>query len=606
MTTISDRWQVRIGDRRYVAELPLLDRQRIGSLLQATDASQEASDRSISNDGLWRRTRSNFEEGAGQEWVDLTEESVDANPLRFHWSRGVDVLSNPGSLSVLPDTSQVMALANATAGPDGWLLYHLDYVYGASGSSVKRSGLNDIDSAWTACTGEGGVTITDMVALGDTIYIANGAEVRSVASGGTAFSVFSTELTDRLVAGSGRLLGMHDNDIWEFTNAGAKRGSANIHSHFDTAFAWKGGVAAPNGVYVFGDSGSTSEMYLLAVTDVAGEFAAPYPVGQLEDETINKMVFYGGFIILATSKGIRLAQIGGSGFLTYGPVIEIGDVEDLYKAPEGFVYFTWSNFADVDGVQVDAGVGRLALDRFTQPLVPAYQSDVMSGTTNSVRCVSGLNGRVVFGYDDGASQLTVYAADASGVEATATFRPGKIVFGSAETKAFTEFEVKTSDLAGTVSVTLGADGTDYVLTGDETTRRRSFTSPDNIVAEEYDPVVTLSSFTGSLDRWSLFSIPMLRRAKAWTLPLKIARRVSDHGKVVDFRNPLDEIEYLDGLVDTGELVTVEVGSYTFQARVDDVYLSQNASQQLVGDWTSVDQDEFFDSTWLVRVIENAN
>ena len=88
MTTISDRWQVRIGDRRYVAELPLLDRQRIGSLLQATDASQEASDRSISNDGLWRRTRSNFEEGAGQEWVDLTEESVDANPLRFHWSRG--------------------------------------------------------------------------------------------------------------------------------------------------------------------------------------------------------------------------------------------------------------------------------------------------------------------------------------------------------------------------------------------------------------------------------------------------------------------------------------------------------------------------------------
>lgn len=601
MSTVSDRWQLKIGDRKYVTELGLVDRQRLGSLVQATDASAEPSDRSISNDGLWRRTRSNFEEGAGQEWVDLTEESVDANPLRIHWSRGVDLLTDPGKATCLPGTTQQATVGN---GNTGRAVQHLGYVYVASGTSVERSASGNL-SSWSNCTGEPGGTITDMVRLGAGLYIADGNGVSVATAGGLAFSSFSTEDTDYMVAGSGRLLGMHDNDVWEFTNAGAKLGGGNIHSHFDSAFAWKGGVAAPNGVYIFGDAGDGSEIYLLAPTDATGEFAAPYPVGELESEVINSMVFYGGFIVLATSKGVRLAQIGGSGFLTYGPLIEIGDVLDLYKAPEGFVYFTWSVFNDVDGsTQLDSGVGRLALDRFSQPLVPAYQSDIMAGGTGTVRCVSGLAGRVLFGVDDGAA-LDVYAADTSGV-VTGYFRPGKIVYGSAEQKSLTSFEVKTSDLEGTVTVTITADGDTITLDGDETTRQRRFTPTEATAAEVFDPLVTLTSFTGDLERWTIRGLPLLRRASVWTFPVILAEKSSDHGHVIDRRNPLDEWRYLDNLAAGSELTEIEFGDYHFDGYVDDLLLAQNASSKMLNDWGFADGDVFPEGTWLVRVIENAD
>lgn len=600
MSTISDRWPLKIDGRGYVTELGLVDRQRLGSLIQATDASQEPSDRSISNDGLWRRTRSNFEEGTGQEWVDLTEESIDSNPLRFWWSRGVDVLTRPGVAFVLPGTTQQATVGN---GDTGRAVQHLGYVYVASGAAVERSASGNL-SSWSDCTGEPGGTITDMVRLGSAVYVCDGAGVSVASAGGLAFSSFSTEDTDYMVAGSGRLIGMHDNDVWEFTNAGAKLGGSDIHSHFDTAFAWKGGVAAPNGVYIFGDGGDGSEIYLLAPTDATGEFAAPYPVGELEDEVINRMEFYGGFIIMATSKGVRLAQIGGSGFLSYGPLIEIGDVLDLYKAPEGFVYFTWSVFNDVDGSQLDSGVGRLALDRFSQPLVPAYQSDIMAGSTGTVRCVSGLDGRVLFGVDDGSS-LDVYVADTSGVT-TGYLRPGKIVYGSAEIKSLTSFEVKTSDLVGTVAVTIDGDGETIDLDSDETTRQRRYAPVDSASAEVFDPLITLTSFTGDLERWTIRGLPLLRRASVWTFPVKLAEQTSGHGKVRDRLNPLSEFAFLNQLASDAVLVDVEFGDYQFTGYVDDVLLAQNASTRMLEDWGNADGDIFPSGTWLIRVIENAD
>jgi hypothetical protein len=602
MGGVSERWPVKIGDRRFVIDLGKLDRTRIGTAAQAQDIGAEASDRSISNDGIWKRTRSDFVEGAGQEWPDLSaDESIDSNPLRFWWSRGLDVLTDPGKATALPGTTVQTTVGD---GSTARAVTVGAYTYVASGVAVERSDASDLET-WTACTGEPGAAITDMVSMGAQMYLCDGAGVSELTIGGTAWSSFSSEDTDYLVAGSGRLIGMHDNDIWEFTNAGAKLGAANIHSHFDTGFKWKGGVAAPNGVYVFGDGGGHSEIYLLVPVDATGTFAPPYPVGDLEGEIIRRVKFYAGVLIIATDKGIHLAQIGGSGFLVTGPLMEFGDVLDLHKAPSGQVYFAWSVFNDVDGAQLDSGVGRLSIDRFTSPLVPAYQSDIMAGTNGVVRCVGGQGSRILFGIDSAA--LDVYVADATGT-VTWYLRPGRVTFASAERKAFTSYEIKTGDTAGTVTCVVTADGVDYTIPLDKTLQRiRRFVTTDEILAEEFDVLLTGTSFTGSFDRWTLRSLPVIRRTSAITLPVMLGSSVSDRGVVKDRRDPFDDWLYLDGLAESGELVPCELGAEKFVARVDDVALAQNASTQLVVDWTSKPNlDQWMDSTWLVRVLPNVD
>ena len=73
----------------------------------------------------------------------------------------------------------------------------------------------------------------------------------------------------------------------------------------------------------------------------------------------------------------------------------------------------------------------------------------------------------------------------------------------------------------------------------------------------------------------------------WTFPVILAEKSSDHGHVIDRRNPLDEWHYLDALAAGSELVDIEFGDYEFTGYVDDLLLAQNASTKMLNDWGCV-------------------
>lgn len=615
--TARDRLPVQIGARKYAAEIPAIEFLPHGDIANVFDDQAEPSERSLENRGIWKRTQEDWSLGAGQRYFDLRSDLDPSKRERFRWSRGLDLFSERRTCKLLNSVTLQATIGNGDTGKSAVVN---GYMYIASGVTVQRSDQNDL-TTWTNCTGESGTDITDMLTYGGTIYICDGASVLELdgATGALAFASFSTIDTDYMIAGAGRHFGMELNGFWEFAAAGAKRNGVNIHDHFDTNFVWRGGIVAPNGVYIFGDATDVSEVYFMTASDATGDIANPTPV--LSDippgEFIRSMHQYAGTMILCTSRGVRLAPVLTGGVLSMGPLIPLGDVLDMatgFGERGELAICGYSDMLDSSGVADDSGVAFIKLDKFADDLLPSWSSGYAIGVGGlTTRFVEYFDGVCVFGSDNTTS-LSIVVQDTDTLVESGELRVGGITFGVAEQVALSSVELDTDPLpvgasiepvlhhrvessnAETLEIHSSAKKSNYI---DRITQE--------LVLEEPELKLTLNRGTTtsegpSLRRWTLRVIPMIRHSEVITIPIMLADTVSDGDEGHDIRHKdvLEELLYLRDLKHSNSIIECGIADFKFLGRIRAVMVAPGRLGPGLEQLEEMQRD-FAAGTWYVQI-----
>jgi len=371
--------------RSYNIDVNEYRRTTIPTLREQRDTSDEPGEQSISSQ-FWLRSQTDWSFGAGQTFYD----HANSNRARFSASSGVDVWTE-GQISLLP----ICESKNDTfAWTDVKMKMLGSYMYVAQGTNLYFSNSfnsADADVNWSTVTALASPqTITDIASDGTNVFIAYGSNraTATVAVGSTSQPTsLGSQNPDFIRIVGGRLFFLDGSNISEIASNGNKV-SSSIDHDLPHAGTWVTVCSGPVGFYAAENTNDTGSIKFISVTAADGLLDEPQQVAELpRGEKINDMVSYAGILALATTKGLRIAAIdGGSGSVTYGPVIDdVGQVFSL-AADERFVWFGGGS----------GKVYRADLSRFTETLVPAWAADVVSVKDGTSGGADASPGNVMF------------------------------------------------------------------------------------------------------------------------------------------------------------------------------------------------------------------
>lgn len=592
---------VQVNGRGYTSPIEQVTWQTVPAGRQGVDQGAGPGETSLSNDTIWRRSRDDGADGGGQDYADMLE--VQSSIFRFRSSLHVNPWTRR-AFTILPRTVLSLASANtnlalAVANQGG-----VDYLFTLDGAAVKRSSAPLVASATFATLTGGAGTYKQITTNGSRVWVCNGTDVYNVDSG-TALSLFSTVDTDVIGYANGRLLGAKANVLFELDSGGLQ---LPIFTHPSSLFVWDGIVTSPAGIYCFGHLGSNSEVYVVTAIDGTGALDVPfYAAGLPDGELLRTLAFYLGVMVLGTSKGLRLAQITGGGFLSFGPVITPpGDVRCLEPQGED-VWFGWSNYT-FPGQSATTGLGRARLSRFTADLVPAYATDLMASGTATVLSVATFASKRVFA----VSGVGIYAEDTV-YETTGLLDYGWFTYGIPEVKLIDCAAIWTDGLNTGEQVTLNVypdDSTSAVLTGVLSTigaKSANFPANTQTAAERYRVVATLTAGTAggttpTMRRMTLRAVPQPFVAQEIILPVILADQVSDQTGVDYGMDPYDEWVFLAGLLSSKQRFPVSIGAFTATVRMEalEVAASSPYLAKQVDGWG--DRQRFLKGKWHLQLI----
>ena len=410
--SVRDSLPIRLGNRKYNIDLSRFARATVDPIRQGFDTQGTPGEQTLNQAGVWKRTRTDWEFGAGQREADMLE----SEQRKFFASTGI----NPwvkGELSLHKTTSLARASSNtnlylATATSGGTA-----YAYLADGSDVIASS-NNFAAVTTISNPAAGVVL-GLASDGTNIYVAGtSGEVQKITgtsvSGtgtGNVWTMSGMTAGDGIWVANGYLIAS-DGPRLTVLPSDADESTANdiTSASFSQVDTWSSVIGTPTGIYAAGNRGNRGRIYHIGINDSTGSLRAPVIAAELpQGETINALTEYSGLLCLGTSKGIRLAQMslttgntfGGSatGFIQYGPRIDITNGVEVFDSQGEFIWFGWENYDSPFDATTRSGLGRLSLKELTGPLVPAYASDLM--VTSKTAAVQG----VVL--DDGTRLFTI-------------------------------------------------------------------------------------------------------------------------------------------------------------------------------------------------------
>lgn len=590
--------RVAIGSHRYVVDLENMARRPINSLRQAVDQGGRASDQSLDNQALWKRTCSDFILGQGQEFFDQEQES---NERRMWAVQNFDPLADRRALATSPSFGSAVSAFTA-AGTHHRLIRTASNFWWGSESQLHRSASHTSFTTTSITGGPGVSSFRDMTVFGSTVYVAYSTAVYSGSTTGSTVSSFSTEDCDVICAELGRLVCGKDNALFELSSTGTR---VDILTHPNTALDWISFTAGTAGIYCAGHDGLRSEIYLITVIDATGALAPPFPVCSLPaGELVRRIMFFGGFLVIATSKGVRMAQASQSGLLSYGPLIELGDTYGVHF--EGrFAYVACSSVPVFD----NPGVVALDMSRFTAPLTPAYAAVEVYDTasTYTVWDVSSYNGLVCALMGTGGNnELRIASTASPATYGTGKFWSGAITFGTPEAKNFYSLEVTYDALPSGCSVIAKVydtvNGTEYGSMTDATagSTGMTFTLSSELRGEQAQVYLEAAGSSNgavvTIRRWTLRAVVApTYLAEEIILPIHLAKEVlTDDGTIVQY-DPEAEWQYLSGLMRSRTAVDLRFGNETVPVWVDQVGTEQG--------WTKWDErDQWPEGFIFVRLL----
>ena len=584
--------------RGFVANVEQVTWLTMPPTRQGVDQGAGPGEQALSNEVVWRRSRESWHLGAGQDYADLLGDTdEDVARLRFRSSSGADPWTKRG-LSVLPTAASKRASANTNLRCLSMRVAGTDYLVVVDGGSILYSSDPTATTpTFTAHTGLAG-TFTDITTDGQRWWAANGTDIYVGTPGTPAATVLSAQDADIVGYANGRLLAAKTNVLYEISSTGV---ATEIYSHPSSAFVWTGIIPSPAGIYVFGDLGDTSEVYVVTAIDTTGQLDVPFVVAPWpQGERIRTMCSYAGVMVIATTRGIRLALITGGGFLSYGPLVdEPGDVLCLEPQLED-VWFGWTQSSSVNGL------GRLRLSRFVEELVPAFASDlaargtvsgnVLSVCTVGTRRYFAISGRGFYG-------------ETTTLETTATVDLGWFGYGIAEPKMLDSLAIWCDALPTGGSIVANVYPDDSAVSMLTLTMNTAAQTKENVAytgtaTPERCRVVLTITTNGTnqvtVRRVTLRAAPRPFIAERITLPLMLGEAAVDPASQVELgMDPYTEWALLRSILQNRERCTVTFGVVTFDARIEALEVEKGGLGGGNGLDGFDDQQRFVTGTWDV-------
>lgn len=423
----------------------------------AIDDKENTSRATLNPESFWRRTFESWHVGAGQTYFDRVD---DSNPWRFRRSRGAYVWDRY-KLGMLPETDWKLS----TAATNQFLAVAGGFLYMTDGTNLIRTADITVDTpSWTTITGGTSSTKTSIASDGFNVLVADGARIQKTTRGAATKTDHITGAVDEVAYGKGRWIASNDNSLYDITTLVAGGGAlpSALFSHPNTDFVWNSFAEGPTALYVGGFSGDKSLIYRLTIKEDGTGLNQPVVAGFLPDgEIIRSMQGYLGFVLIGTSKGVRVGVPGGNGDLTIGAFIPTDTDVRCFEGQERFVWFGWSNFEGVS-----TGLGRIDMETFSNvdALAPAYASDLMviGAITADVQSVATFQNLRVFT----VSGNGVWAEHQTRLVASAELDTGCFDYGLTDEKLSLYIDSSHSEAhGGDHSFSMSVNGGPFVLLG---------------------------------------------------------------------------------------------------------------------------------------------
>ena len=447
------------------------ERQTAPYKKQQFDNCKEPGEQTL--EGWWIRSQSSFHRGAGITFFDPSAgEEVE---YRFSDSEGIDVWTR-GEVTLLKkvtaghetttssqkmrsikysSTNAVLALDGHDVDKllaDGTVVHFIDYVSGTD------------DPVYAICDdGATAYWVTNDINAGtNKAHVYKKALTLTSADADTLmFNINSYTFTEGKVAMEwvkGRIILCADNKVYELTPSTSSLPSP-IFTHPSTGYTFTSVTESGAAIYVAGYSGIQSAIYKFSLTTAgaitsltSAVVAAEMPIGEI----IHSIKYYLGYMVIGTSKGVRVAQVSvDDGSIAYGPLIaETEQPVYDFTFRDRYVWFT----SKVNG---KSGLTRIDLAEQISPLRFAYAHDVFTdaSTNTTTACAFiGDSDQIAFS----VATNFFYVQSATDYVTSGYLRTGFIRYGTLEPKNFKRVRCRgIYDTGGLLISPVGPDNTVY-------------------------------------------------------------------------------------------------------------------------------------------------
>ena len=608
---------IRLGDRKYNVDVSRLARQTIDPIRQGFDTVGQPGEQSLNQAGVWKRSRNDWELGAGQREADSPESGL----RRFHTSLGIDpwtkneikLHKNTESSEASTETNLLLTTATVSGTPD------VNYIYMANGANLEYYTNNG--TSWTAISNPCGGDIFALASDGLNVYAAGNAggssEVQRIqgtavtaASGtGHVWTLTGMAETDGVWFANGYLIASDGSRLtWLPSTADESSAYDIASSTFSQVTTWSSVIGTPVGIYAAGNQGNQGRIYYIGINDSTVALDVPVLAAPLpEGETINVLSEYGGVILIGTNKGFRLAQTGQRGTLSFGPLVTIDNGVSVVEPQGEFVWFGWRNY------EGNSGLGRISLKEFTEPLVPAYATDLMRDSTDAdvQGVITTFDNRRLFTI----SGVGAFREHDSNYVASGTITEGRFRWGITELKVPVSGDIRhnalttgqsvtltvTSDDAQTDTITSNTVGKSTPVDVDGNPNVQPF---DNVDGEYIIPSLTINrgdttlTETPTVFRWTVRAIPMPFVAEVITLPIILTTQTEHEDRHI-WQDVYEEYNYIKSLLEKRALALFIMG-----AEVKNVYVAGvGYDQGAIGKWSDSQQRKYVEGYGRDRWVE---
>ena len=355
------------------------------------DSQQEPGEQSLT--GWWIRSQSSFHKGTGIKFYDPTSGEIVLN--RYADSKGVDVFTK-GQVTLLNE-STAGHITTAPIHSDGRAYQQIRSIRWSNTDGVLLHDGYDVDKIDTTGTethfidynsgtdykvyaicddGTTAYWVTNITSGGSTkLTVYKKALTADSSTAGTKmFDVTGTTVSNAVMEfAKERIIACFNNAVYEFTSSASSLPTA-LYTHPTSNYTFTGITASGPAIYISGYNGIQSSIFKFTLstagalpTLTSAVVAAEMPVGEI----IHSIKYYGGYMVIGTSKGVRVADVSDQdGSIKYGPLI-IETTQPVY----GFTFrdrFVWC----ATSVAGEPGLTRIDLGAELENLRFAYANDL--------------------------------------------------------------------------------------------------------------------------------------------------------------------------------------------------------------------------------------
>ncbi len=564
------------------------------------DNSPEPGEQSLT--GWWLRSQTSWHNGSG---ISFYEPGTDLEHVthRFADSRGVDVWTI-GEATLLPDVFHAYTGAdgiNAATGNDGTSdclvsgdsLGVLKRII-LSGNSAASTDPYTAVSPATALVGHSATApffpIISVATNGTRYYAACSTCIHTglvndldsdvvFARHGSSTQGVVKYIKGQLFFGDGRTLYLLNS---AYTGNGNHTGSNDMSAasstskvHINANWNWKDVTAGPTYVYAAGNAGNKSEIYAIGFDETTNlpDLPGGFVVTSMPDgESIIAIEYYLGYLAVATTRGVRICQVGPTGLVTLGPLLI-----DSTIAVNGFATkdkYVYAATKVASGAYTNACLIRIDLSQSFSDGTFAYAYDLeydssVDADNSEATEVYLVDNRLVMVVqeNDGTTKGELQVQHTTKKRSTGWLKTGKIRYGTIEPKFFRYINLQcttgqgdsitiyTIDKDGLESslanISAGLSNKDILISTPST--KQEFMSFKFVFNND-----TIDQDLPVLEAYQIKSTPATRRQRLYQYPLSCYDNEMDRynsifgydGRAMEF------IQRIEAIEETGKFVSV--------------------------------------------------